>query len=84
VIGVLAKSAGQDSSRGMAHWAKLRTHELSKLFHLKRECMPHYSTWSRILGLGVEPNEVEQIVGRFAGTGHQNSSAQAGQYPPGN
>ncbi|MFL5591467.1 MAG: ISAs1 family transposase [Ktedonobacteraceae bacterium] len=27
--------------------------------------MPHYSTWSRVLGHGVEPNEVEQIVGRF-------------------
>ncbi len=65
MIGVLAKLAGQDSSRGMAHWAKLRTHELSQLFHLKRECMPHYSTWSRVLGHGVEPNEVEQIVGRF-------------------
>jgi len=49
----------------MAHWAKLRTHELSQLFHLKRESMPHYSTWSRVLGHGVEPNEVEQIVGRF-------------------
>lgn len=64
MIGVLAKLAGQDSSRGIAHWAKLRTHELSQLFH-KRECMPHYSTWSRVLGQGVEPNEVEQIVGRF-------------------
>ena len=65
MIGVLAKLAGQDSSRGMAHWAKLRTHELSQLFHLKRESMPHYSTWSRVLGHGVEPDEVEQIVGRF-------------------
>jgi len=65
MIGVLAKLAGQDSSRGMAHWAQLRTHELSQLFHLKRECMPHYSTWSRVLGHGVEPSEVEQIVGRF-------------------
>ncbi|HTD20571.1 MAG TPA: ISAs1 family transposase, partial [Ktedonobacteraceae bacterium] len=53
------------SHRGMAHWAKLRTHELSELFQLKRECMPHSSTWSRVLGHGVEPNEVEQIVGRF-------------------
>lgn len=65
MIAVLAKLAGQDSSRGMAHWAKLRTHELSQLFHLKRECMPHYSTWSRVLGQGVEPSEVEQIVGQF-------------------
>ncbi|HYL45019.1 MAG TPA: hypothetical protein VEU97_16680 [Ktedonobacteraceae bacterium] len=27
--------------------------------------MPHYSTWSRVLGHGVEPTEVEQIVGQF-------------------
>src|SRR5260221_11729287 len=65
MVGVLAKLAGQDSSRGMAHWAKLRTRELSQLFHLKRERMPHYSTWSRVLGHGVEPGEVEQIVGQF-------------------
>jgi predicted transposase YbfD/YdcC len=65
MIGVLAKLAGQDSSRGMAHWAKLRTVELSQLFQLKREKMPHYSTWSRVLGHGVEPTEVEQIIGQF-------------------
>src|SRR6266496_6680358 len=55
LIGLLAKLAGQDSCRGMAHWAKLRSRELSQLFHLKREKMPHYSTWSRVLGHGVEP-----------------------------
>ena len=65
MIGVLAKLAGQDSSRGMAHWAKLRRHELSQLFHLKRESMPHSSTWSRVLGHGVEPHEVEERVGQF-------------------
>src|SRR5713226_10291860 len=65
MIGVLAKLAGQDSSRAIAHWAKLRTQELSQLFHLKREKMPHYSTWSRVLGHGVEPGEVEEVVGRF-------------------
>src|SRR5712671_2478542 len=65
MIGVLAKLAGQDSSRAMAHWAKLRTRELSQLFHLKRARMPHYSTWSRILGHSVEPHEVEEVVGQF-------------------
>ena len=58
MIVVLAKLAGQVSLRGMAHWAKLRSRELSQLFHLKRERMPHYSTWSRILGHAVEPAEV--------------------------
>jgi predicted transposase YbfD/YdcC len=65
MIGVLAKLAGQDSSRAMADFAKLRTHELSQLFHLKRERMPHYSTWSRVLGHAVEPAEVEQVLGQF-------------------
>jgi predicted transposase YbfD/YdcC len=78
MIGVLAKLAGQDSSRGMAHWAQLRTRELSQLFHLKRERMPHYSTWSRILGQGVEPNEVEQIVGAFFADTLKGSRAKRG------
>ena len=65
MIGVLAKLAGQDSSRAMAHWAKLRTHELSELFHLTRVKMPHYSTWSRVLGHAAEPAEVEEVVGQF-------------------
>lgn len=39
--GVLAKAAGQESRRGIAHWAKLRKQELQLLFTLKRETMPH-------------------------------------------
>src|SRR5947208_12711612 len=78
MIGVLAKLAGQDSSRAMAHWAQLRTHELSQLFQLKRECMPHYSTWSRVLGHGVEPNEVEQIVGQFFAQATKNAQRKRG------
>ena len=52
LIGILAKLAGQDSSRAMAHWAALRQAELRLLFALKRETMPHASTWSRVLGRG--------------------------------
>jgi predicted transposase YbfD/YdcC len=65
MIGVLAKLAGQDSSRAIAHWAKLRKHELSRLFQLKRQTMPHYSTWSRMLGQAVKPEEVEQALSQF-------------------
>src|SRR5207244_13187577 len=36
-----------------------------QVFQLKRESMAHYSTWRRVLGHGVEPQEVEQIVGQF-------------------
>ncbi len=79
MIGVLAKLAGQDSSRGMAHWAKLRRRELSQLFHLKRERMPHYSTWSRVLGHAVEPSEVFHLIGQFFMTAHSDPEPQRGR-----
>src|SRR5438309_9108203 len=78
LIGVLAKLAGQDSSRGMAHWAKLRRRELSQLFQLKREKMPHYSTWSRVLGHGVEPVEVEHVIGQFFARATRGSEPKRG------
>src|SRR5437660_10464811 len=78
MIGVLAKLAGQDSSRAMAHWAQWRTHELSQLFDLKREKMPHSSIWSRVLGHAVEPAEVEAILGRFCVTAARESEPQRG------
>ncbi len=65
MIGVLAKLAGQDSSRALAHWAKLRQKDLSQLFQLKRERMPHSSTWSRVLARAVSQEEVEQVVSQF-------------------
>jgi hypothetical protein len=65
LIGVLAKLAGQASLRAIAHWARLRKEELSRLFQLKRQAMPHDSTWSRVLGQGASPEEVEQALGKF-------------------
>jgi predicted transposase YbfD/YdcC len=65
LIAVFAQLAGQDSSRAIAHWAKLRQQELSLLFELKRERMPHYSTWSRVLGHGVDPEQLERVLGQF-------------------
>ncbi len=65
LIGVLAKLAGQDSSRAIAHWAHLRKAELCLLFALQRQTMPHYSTWSRVLARGVDPNKLEQVLGDF-------------------
>lgn len=78
MMGVLAKLAGQESSRAMAHRAKLPTHALSQLFRLKREKMPHYSTWSRVLGYATEPAEVEQVVGQFFASLAHPSSAKRG------
>ena len=79
LIGVLAKLAGEDSSRGIAQWAKLRQRELQLLFALKRETMPHYSTWSRVLGSGVDPQQLEQTLGQFFATSlTQGSRRQRG------
>jgi predicted transposase YbfD/YdcC len=65
MIGVLAKLAGQDSSRALAQWAKLRQQELSELFQLQRQTMPHSSTWSRVLGQAVSPEELEHAMSQM-------------------
>jgi len=65
LIGILAKLAGQTSSRAIAEWAALRKSELAQLFALRRKTMPHFSTWSRVLGSAVDPGEVEEKVGGF-------------------
>src|SRR5260370_39102105 len=78
LIGVLAKLAGQQSSRSIAHWAKLRTQELQTLFTLRQAKMPHYSTWSRILGQAIDPEELESALGQFFGR-NLAPVAQAGQ-----
>lgn len=67
MVGVLAKLSGQTSSRAIAHWAKLRSQELHLLFQLRKAAMPHFSTWSRILGRAAAPEEVERVLGQFFG-----------------
>ena len=78
MIGVLAKLAGQVSLRAISHWAKLRHHELSRLFSLNRQTMPHYSTWSRVLGHGVSPEEVEAVLGQFFGAQKRSQAPKRG------
>ena len=78
MIAVLAKMAGQNSSRAIAEWAQLRAVELSQLFALPRQKMPHYSTWSRVLAHAVDVAEVEQIVGPFFRTAVSQRSLSQG------
>lgn len=68
MIGLLAKLAGQTSSRAIAEWAQVRHQELAHLFALRRRTMPHFSTWSRVLGKAVDGDELEERVGRFFAT----------------
>jgi hypothetical protein len=79
MIGVLAKLAGYESSRAMAHWAQLRAQELKKLLALKRASPPYSSTWSRVLGQAGEPNEIEQILGQFFAKATQHAQPQPGE-----
>jgi hypothetical protein len=65
MIGILAKLAGQNSSRAIAEWAQLRKRELALLFALRHQRLPHFSTWSRSLGKGCDPAEVEEVLGQF-------------------
>jgi hypothetical protein len=57
--------AGQESRRAIAHWAQLRKAELCLLFALQRQTMPHSSTWSCVLARGVDPTQLEQVLGDF-------------------
>lgn len=65
VIVVLAKLSGEDEPRGIAEWAKLRSQALSAALHLKRETMPHHTTYSRILGHAVDVERFEAVVSEF-------------------
>jgi hypothetical protein len=79
MMGVLAKLAGYESSRQMAHWAKLCAQELCELFALKRAGMPHSSTLSRVLGQAVDPGEIEQILGQFFAKATRHGQPKAGE-----
>lgn len=78
LIAVLAKLAGQTSSRAITEWASLRREDLQRLFALRRASMPHFSTWSRILGQAVDPGELERVLGEFFGR-DLTPAAQPGQ-----
>lgn len=64
-IVILAKLVGQNQLEEIADWAKLRAQSLSRLLGLKRETMPHRTTWGRVLGQAMAVGALEQVVGEF-------------------
>jgi hypothetical protein len=62
---ILAKLSGEDSAIGIAEWLKHRADELVRVLKLPRPSMPHAVTISRIMGLGVDAEELEAIVHHF-------------------
>lgn len=64
-IATLAKLAEQNSPRAIADWAQLRAPTLADLFALDRPTMPHPTTWNRVLGSAVEPQQFSRLVADF-------------------
>lgn len=64
-LSVLAKLAGQDTVVGIADWVKWRGEPLREALGMKREQMPHAATYRRVLGSGLDVNEVERELGLF-------------------
>jgi predicted transposase YbfD/YdcC len=67
-IATLAKLAEQDSPRAIAEWAQLRAPILADLFALDRPTMPHATTWNRVLGGAVDPQQCSRLVADFLAT----------------
>jgi predicted transposase YbfD/YdcC len=63
-IATLAKLAAQNSPRAIADWARLRA-PLADLFALDRPTMPHPTTWNRIFGAAIDPQQFARVVADF-------------------
>ncbi|MDP9314848.1 MAG: ISAs1 family transposase [Chloroflexota bacterium] len=61
-IAVLAKLSGQSQVHALAGWAQERAAELAAVFGLPRARMPHPTTWTRVLGMGVTAAAVEAAL----------------------
>ncbi len=64
-IADLAKLAEQDSPRAIADWARLRAPTLADLFGLDRPTMPHPTTWNRVFGAAIDPQQFARVVADF-------------------
>lgn len=61
-IAVLAKLCGDSQVHALADWAHARAAELASAFGLKRSCMPHPTTWTRVFGNAVAAAAIETAV----------------------
>lgn len=65
VMVTMAKICGQDTPSGIADWVKHRSSQFIQALHLKRQSMPHHSTYRRILGEVISVEELEQVVSTY-------------------
>lgn len=61
---ILAKLGGEDSMKGMAEWVRLREPALLRLLQVKRQRLPHQTTYERVLA-DLDLDELEQVIGHF-------------------
>jgi predicted transposase YbfD/YdcC len=64
-VATLAKLAEQNSPQAIADWAQLRAPTLSDLFGLDRPTMPHRTTWNRVFGGAIDPQQFARVVADF-------------------
>lgn len=65
VMVMMAKICGQDTPSGIADWVKHRASQFIQALNLKRQSMPHHSTYRRILGEVISVEELEQVVSTY-------------------
>ena len=65
VLFILAKLCGQKKVYGIADWAQQRSGYLAAALQLKRNRLPHHSTYRRVLAEEVDEEELEQVVGEY-------------------
>ena len=65
VLFILAKLCGQNKVYGIADWVQQRSEYLTKVLGLNRKCLPHHSTYRRILTDEIDNDELEEIMSQY-------------------
>jgi predicted transposase YbfD/YdcC len=64
---VLAKLCGEDKPYGIADWAQMRSEWLIETLNLNYKCLPHHSTYRRVLSEVVDGNEFDELISEYLG-----------------
>jgi predicted transposase YbfD/YdcC len=65
VLFILAKLCGYDTVYAIADWLQQRSEFFTSALGLKRQHVPHHSTYRRVLTYQVDGENVEQIFGEY-------------------
>lgn len=62
---ILAKLAGENHTRGIAHWISLRKDLLLGALNLDRKSVPHHTTYARVMGNALDGEQLQNQVSSF-------------------